>query len=266
VNQALVDYLVQSRKFTVLDREYQHETNNEKSIAIGGQSPVEELARMGQVLLADLVFVGSLDDFSYKTTTQKMHLSDRVITRGAGIATMGYRLVDVATQQIMASDSISIQITDADLQKEGNSSGSLIKKVLADKLALTISSKLLDVIFPLTIISVDGREVILSQGGKGVSSGQIYKIYKYGDKLYDPYTKEYIGRKESFCCQVEITRVTPKQAYGLIVEDSIDLAEGFTPKTYILREASEPKKQSVDHASKIKAIKNSHKKPSNDDW
>ena len=63
--QSLVTKLVQSRRFTVLDREYVEETLGEKSAAFNNPNlPVTEIARLGQDLVADYIVVGTLENLS----------------------------------------------------------------------------------------------------------------------------------------------------------------------------------------------------------
>ena len=61
VGQAVVDNLVSSRRFTVLDRDYMAELLSEEQLIQSSRVPVEEMARLGQTLAADMIFVGTLD-------------------------------------------------------------------------------------------------------------------------------------------------------------------------------------------------------------
>ena len=50
---AISSYLVQTRKFTVLDRQYESETNTEQDRLSSDDVPITELAKLGQELVAD---------------------------------------------------------------------------------------------------------------------------------------------------------------------------------------------------------------------
>ena len=66
-NESLVDKLVGSRKFTVLDRQYMDQTLGEKSLALKNPTiSVAEIARLGNQLVADYVVVGRIENLEYR--------------------------------------------------------------------------------------------------------------------------------------------------------------------------------------------------------
>jgi curli biogenesis system outer membrane secretion channel CsgG len=267
--EAVVARLTQTRRFTVLDREYVDEAGSERTLAGSDQVLVEEQARLGQRLVADYVLTGTIGNVEYVQHKKKMKMSGRTITTGDGYVEVGYRLIDVALQQVAFSDQLRLRLSDADLQKAGAGHSpdrltTTLLDIAADKLTRTIT----DQIYPMAVISVTGRKVVIGQGGNSVKRGARYNVYKRGKKLYDPYTKEYLGREESFCCAVEIERVAPKQSYGQIVQTDVDLTEGFSPGAYVLREEVKQVARAKT-AEKIEAIrkKRSEKKDvKSDDW
>ena len=250
----------------MLDREYVAEASAERKIIRSGSVAPEEVARLSQQLAADFLLVGTLDTFGYTTSERTMRTSDRKIRTGRGSAVFGYRLIEAATQQTVVSNTAEVTITDADVGRSASSSATV--KALADALARKVSGEILDQIYPTLIIAVNGSEVVLGEGGKGLNSGSRYKVYRYGEKMYDSYTKEYLGRQEHFCCTIEVTRVLPKQSYGTVLEDNFGLAANFTAKTFILREpvpvASTRNDKAVveAHSRKIQA----RREEADDDW
>ena len=63
LTQSLVSYLVQTRKFTVLDREYMNDVDNELSMIKNNQTNIEEKVKLGQKLFSDYILVGTLENF-----------------------------------------------------------------------------------------------------------------------------------------------------------------------------------------------------------
>ena len=61
-------YLVQTRKFTVLDRAYESQTNLEQERLMSDDVPITELAKLGQELVSDYVLVGTLNNLSLSTS------------------------------------------------------------------------------------------------------------------------------------------------------------------------------------------------------
>ena len=267
-SEVLVARLVQTRRFTILDREYTEATEAELSLAASEEVPVEEQTRLGQKLVADYVLTGTFEDLSYATSSKKMRMTGRTVTNGDGYVEIGYRLIDVALQQVAFSDTVRIQVNDGELKSIAGGRGgthAIVSSILdsgAEKIAKTIT----DQIYPMTLVSVKGRGVVIGQGGNGIKPASRYNVYQRGERLYDPYTKEYIGRNEVFCCTVEIDRVSPKTSYGHIVQKEVDLAEGFAPGTYVLREKVKVAKAARGGeriGKKAVAIK---KNKNDDDW
>jgi len=106
LSQELNNYLVQTRKFTVLDRNYIEEITKEKQSILDGKSPVIEMAKIGNEISADFIFVGSIEDFKIKEKIIKILTSDKEIKRKSAQINLNYRLIDVATKQIYYTNTI----------------------------------------------------------------------------------------------------------------------------------------------------------------
>ena len=230
VNQKLSDYLTQTRKFSILDREYMRETLGEKELIRSDQTPAEDTARLGQQLAADYVLVGTLRALAYSEIEEKSRASNRVYTKGAGRAELGFRLINVATQQVAVSDTATVKISEAPL------SGSRALSNLAEALGEKISHRIHSQIYPVLVVAVNDERLVLGQGGDGLARGERYKLYKYGEKTRDPYTGEVLGRVEEYVGKVQIERVTEKQAYARVVESKENVSDNFAVRKYILRE------------------------------
>jgi len=261
LSQSISNYLTQTRKFTVLDREYMDEASSELAI-IGDATPVEEIARLGQKMVADYILVGTIEKINYSKLTKQMRTSTKEVTYGSGEVELGFKLIEVATQQVFVSDKAT-----STLQDEGRMDSRRALSTLSDKAAEKLSQIVMGQIYPIMVISVSGDEVVFNQGGNSLIKGERYKIYQYGEKMYDPYTKEYLGRRESPIGVVEITGGNAKQSYGRIVESSIDVAANFEDKKFIIREKIA--RQASSSAQKVQDLKENQKKnreQSDDNW
>lgn len=273
LDQELVNYLVQSRKFTVLDRGNIKQSMGELELAKSAASPTEELARLGQRLVADYILVGVIEQFKAETLSRMSKFDDMEFKTTTGTVHINYRLIEVATQQVVISDSPQLNF---DAKQLGASAKSFDPKFassrMIDDTTKKIAADILNQIYPVAVIALDGDTLVLGQGGKSLQSGERYKVYRTGEHLYDPYTKEYLGRSENYCCEVEIIRVAPKQSYARLVSGETNLAEIFEAKRYILRErVSKPRKSTVDNAAQSEAKPKSIQKlreeqSSGDDW
>ena len=101
-------------------------------------------------------------------------------------------------------------------------------------------------------------------------SGDIYEVFEYGERLYDPYTKESIGRQENLVGSIQITRVNPKQSMARVVNSTVDLAARFKPKRFVCRlkeEAMSPgAKRKQEARKKIKKKAKKAKEEMEDLW
>ena len=237
-SEALIARLVQTGRFTILDREFTEATQSELNLAASSEVPVEEQARLGEKLVADYVLTGAIEVLYYETSSKKLHITGRTITGGNGYIEIGYRLIDVALQQVAFSDTVKVPVNDRELESIARVGGGkqAIASSILDAAAEKISKTVTDQIYPMAVLSAKGKNVVIGQGGNGVKTGTRYSVYQRGEKLFDPYTKEYIGRNEIFCCTVEIDRVAPKVSYGHIIENDIDMTQDVEPATYVLRE------------------------------
>jgi hypothetical protein len=90
-------------------------------------------------------------------------------------------------------------------------------------------------LFPVTVVAVDGTDVVLSQGGSLLTQGDVYDVVLRGKEVTDPQTGRVIGRLEKPCCTVLVSRVTADLSYATVVKSSMDIAAAFAPGALELR-------------------------------
>ena len=227
--QNLVSYLVQTRKFTVLDREYMRNMNSELNIIKTNQTNIEETVKLGQKLFSDYIMVGTLQKLYTEEKTIKIKNSNNSVTTEKAFIEFSYRIIDVPTSQIMFSDDYT-GIFDIEKKDMVSLEGDIIKKA-----TLEIGSTILNAIYPLRIEKISGDIIYIGQGGLELKVGDEFTIIELGEKIKDSYTNEYIGREQKEVGKLEITQVNSKTSSGKILEQNYVLEENFEPKKYILR-------------------------------
>ena len=227
--QNLVSYLVQTRKFTVLDREYMNDMNSELNIIKTNQTNIEETVKLGQKLFSDYIMVGTLQKLYTEEKTIKIKNSNNSVTTEKAFIEFSYRIIDVPTSQIMFSDDYT-GIFDIEKKDMVSLEGDIIKKA-----TLEIGSTILNAIYPLRIEKISGDIIYIGQGGLELKIGDEFTIIELGEKIKDSYTNEYIGREQKEVGKLEITQVTSKSSSGRVLEQNYNLEENFEPKKYILR-------------------------------
>ena len=259
-SDSLISNLVQTRKFTVLDREYLSETANEKSLLLRDDGPIEDLAKLGRELFADYIIVGRIEDLGSELKQKKLLISNKTISYSDVVAEINYRIIDVPTKQIKFADAYTFNEGDKlDFQK-GNIDQKLIAYTTDE-----ISLKILNAIYPIKIEKISGKNVTLGMGGDLVIKGQIYDIILLGDKIVDTYTKEYLGREETVVGKIEITNVASKISSAKLIEENIEFKKALPNSSFIVRLNKENELSGLE-AAKTKIEQKKKKKDSDDDW
>lgn len=215
LRQRISDALVQTGRFAVLDREVSPEIERELDMISTGQAPSAELAKLSQAASADIVWSGRVSNLAYNRHSRQLRTSDRELVSYSGGWAMTQKLVNVATRQVMASDSLHGQAPSTEPTTLG--SGVDSAKVLGDmstELVNQVTTSILRSTFPVTVVSRDGTNVVLSQGGQALKEGAHYAMVAMGNEMKDPQTGQSLGRTESPCCELVIERVTPNLSYG----------------------------------------------------
>jgi len=265
--QNLVTTLVQSRRFTVLDREYMTETVGEQRIAMSPNAPVEEMARLGQEMVADYIMVGTIESLGYEEQKIKMQGSGRELIQKIGNVEIGIRLVDVATRQVAYSDFLKLRVSEEAIERFGGSFRSegidaSISMVAADN----IGRKILETIYPLVVVSVNGEILTIGQGGSQIKEGDRLEIFMYGKRLTDPYTNEFLGREEVKVGTIQITRVNSKQSHARIIKSIVDISQEFEPKKFICRAQTDAPDKKQFQREERRKDRNERRKKKDDDW
>jgi curli biogenesis system outer membrane secretion channel CsgG len=224
IRQQIIDALTQSGRFTVLDRQFDADIEREMGLISSNQTNPNDIAKLGQSLSADIVWVGSVNALSYNRLTRKLITSDRELVSYSGDWSITQRLINLTSRQVMLSEAFngtfpavlptSLGATIDEKSSIANVQAEVVKKAVDSIMLRT---------FPISIVSMDGTSVVLSQGQGSLTEGTRYKVYKLGKELKDPQTGQSLGNMESFCCEVVISRVTPKVSYGQLENVKVDI-------------------------------------------
>ncbi|AKU23530.1 CsgG/HfaB family protein [Massilia sp. MB5] len=245
IRQQIIDSLSQTGRFTVLDRQFEGELQNELNMIESGQTANTDFAKLGQALSADLVWVGVVNELAYNRNARKLQTSDRELVSYAGAWSVSQRMINLATRQILQSTTLRGEppaIAPTTLGTSFNEAG-LLKDMQAEIVKKATDAILLRT-FPISIVERDGNNVVLSQGGSAVTENGRYRVYLQGKEIKDPQTGQSLGNMESQCCEVVINRVTPNLSYGTLENVQVKL-DGVAAGALQLREAVAAPKQAA---------------------
>ncbi|WP_215407438.1 CsgG/HfaB family protein [Janthinobacterium sp. JC611] len=260
IRQQIIDVLSQTGRFSVLDRQFEGELQDELNMITSGNAPSSDLAKLGQALSADLVWVGVVNEFAYQRHARKLQTSDRELVSYAGAWSVSQRMINLATRQILQSTTLRGEppaIAATTLGSNFNESQTL-KNMQAEIVKQATEAILLRT-FPISIVERDGDNVVLSQGGNAVAENGRYRVYQQGKEIKDPQTGQSLGNMEKLCCEVRIERVTPNLSYGVLENVKIKL-DGIAAGALQVREAAPVEKSVVKAEPAAAAVKTEAKR------
>ncbi|WP_421863186.1 hypothetical protein [Motiliproteus sp.] len=220
----LIDQFTQSRRLVVLDRDFDREFADEKALWLSDDSQLQERAKAGNVLGVDYLVVGRLTSINSRKHVKTLELTGETLSSFSGSAQLDYKIILAATRQVKWSDSIRVKFNDKQIRKMLSQYGSS-QAGMTQYLADTLAQKALANIYPMRVVAVKGKTVVLNQGGKTVKKGELLDIYLLGEEMFDPYTKESLGFLEEQIAKVKVLRVNAKTSYAKVVEGEADLIE-----------------------------------------
>ena len=229
LSQQLSAGITQTNKFAVLDREYIDEFAQNRNILISDDSPIEEKARLGQVLGADYMIVGTISNARLKIIERASRAIGRAIREYEVDYVFDYRLIVAPTRQVKLADTVNIALEEDQVRV-------LVKKWepedldyremldnLTARVAKQVIDSIIDRLYPIRIASknITGR-LIINQGGKRISKGAVLEVFVQGEEIIDVDTKESLGRTESHIATIKIEKVTPTISYARLVKGDLD--------------------------------------------
>jgi len=234
-SQKLAVAFTQTNKFAVLDREYIQEFAQEKNILIN-DAPLEELAKLGQVLGVDYMLVGTITRAGIARKETFSPAIGRTTSEYEANFSFEYRLIVGPTRQIKLAEVLNIKLDKTEQVKKLVSKWEpqdLDYKEMSDNFltmaANQVVEAIIDQLYPTRIASVekDGR-VIINQGGTRISEGQLLDVFSQEKEIFDADTKESLGKTEALVATIKIDKVMPKISYAKLVDGELaKITEGL---------------------------------------
>ncbi len=207
-----------------------------------GGTATEELARIGNRVGTDYLVTGIVEKAYSNSKKFKMKTTGQVITTPQIGARVTYRILDVASTQVKFAATAKIH------RESGKISN------VADGIAASVGQKILNAIFPVYVLSVEGDQLTLGQGGDTIKKGAVYSLVKLGKEIIDPYTQERLGQSETIVGSVRITDTQSKLSTAKVLKLDIGL-DTLLSDEFIVR----PRKGTSAAAKKAKRMKDLEK-------
>ena len=244
INQEFTNYFVQTRKFTILDREFDKEIAAEL-MNLDNSEKIEDQVKIGQKLFADYIIVGRLDFLVLEKIEKKFLTSDKILKKEIGTLNFSYRVIDVPTGQIKHSSKVALEV---DIKKQTQPIPYLFN-LTAQKAGLEI----MYAIYPILVEKIEDDLLYLGQGGNQIKVDDNFTIYERTDsKIKDTYTGETLGNVEKVVGKAIIVDSNAKFSVAQITDQKYDLSEDFKPRKYMVKPIKEVKKKKSSTKTKKK--------------
>ena len=213
LSQELTNSITQTRKFAILDRANKNAYRSEEQVILSPSADKDEVLKLGQVLGADYLVVSTIKEFKISKITKTIQSIGQKVSKLKAFATVNYQILTMSTRQIKWANTI-----DFDFEIKGNNDQQIYYSVMK-KISRDLTNEIIENIYPIRIAKISANgDAILTQSAP---IGSIYNVYAMGEKMYDPYTKEFLGYDEVRIGTIEISRSLAKVAYGRVIEGEV---------------------------------------------
>jgi hypothetical protein len=151
-------------------------------------------------------------------------MSDRELISYSGGGRITLKLLNATTGEVVMSDNFEHKLASADPSTMPRViDGKSMAAELMDQLSGKIGGAIVAEVFPVSVVSLNGDQVVLSQGGESLEVGQRWQAVNLGEELKDPQTGRSLGRNEMPVGIIRIDRVSSQTSYGTLENGPVNL-------------------------------------------
>jgi hypothetical protein len=89
---------------------------------------------------------------------------------------------------------------------------------MAKAVAAQMADQLVDAVFPMKVLNVQGDQVWINRGKDGgLKKGDVLKVFRPGVALIDPDTGENLGSAETEIGKIKVVRINPKFTIAKVI-------------------------------------------------
>lgn len=241
----LVEALTQSGRFQVLDRAHLAARDRELKVIANGSTDPAALVKLGKSRGADVILVGRIESFDIGDNSRRYYGS-RVHDYRPHVR-VRYRLIDVATGEILAADLFTWRQSGADIRalaRQQNIDDWNHPERLADvvypRIARAIAADATDTLYPVRVLKVSDGRVYLSQGRGRLAKGDRFQVMGKAGTAKDPDTGRRIRLAGPALATVEVERVRADYGIARVVAGQGPVKRGDRLRRAAPREAPPP--------------------------
>ena len=206
VTEALQTAFVNTRKFSVLDRHSEAYKKEKEFLTTNPDVREIEKVRLGLNQGSDYVLTGDIRNVRITESKRKSQLANRTISTRSAHADVVFNLMLFANRQIQFSENVTVNVNN-------NLAGKDCRQITDELLRQTakeVAMRATQAIYPPIVLNFDGEDIMFNYGGSDVKVGTQFNLYRTGKEIFDPYTKESLGKQEKLIGTVTVVDVMPK--------------------------------------------------------
>ncbi len=209
---ALNENLTQTRRFTMLDRAFNAETQAELSRLNLENASAGDFGRFQQLLVTDYMVIGTVKMYSSPSSSYNQWTG--VTTQNDGpFIEVSYRVILVPTSQLKWAGTVIVPYSSC----RGDSVDTAIASGMSVA-AQEVCHDIVNNIYPMRVTAKTTFELVLNQGGKNVRAGEVFDVFRQGEAIVDVTSGETLGAPEEKIATIQVTRVDPKMSYAVVAE------------------------------------------------
>lgn len=212
--EKLNERLTQTRKFTMVDRKFDAEINEELARLSGPNASKADAVRLNQKLGTDYLVVGDVRFFPVAAPGVNPLTGQALPVTSQKFAEVSYRVLLAPTGQLKWADTVvldAIEFPASDVASFVTAS--------AEGAAMRIADAMMANILPFEIVGKTASgTLIVGEGGKSIAEGERFNVFALGEEVSDTRTGEVLDQIEEPVGTVEIVRVSEKMSYARVVE------------------------------------------------
>lgn len=240
----LTDALFHLRAFDMLERDALSAAIQELDLGDSDYVDPNQAVKMGQMLNADYVIVPAIQSLFTAVETREIPIVNRARTTLKGHIGIHVRVVDVRTSRIVSSWQRQVELQERledDTFDRGRQGLQFINR-LYEQAAREAGREIVDTVYPLRIVAMDGRQVTLNRGRGAVEVGDVFVVYRQGAPILDPDTQDPLGYAEEETGEIRVTQVMPRMSIAEVLGEPgpMDVRDICRPK--IVEEQQPPRR------------------------
>lgn len=223
-SQRLTTLLQNSRRFDLLDRDYDAAFQEEVDIVRSDDTDLGQKSRLKQVQGADYLLTGRIRRAAIETVQREIPTTGIHSNEYRGYFVGEIRLLVPATRQVAFSHEYRIKLETpeikslADEWKRDERDFDQIKDAFLDLAVRWIVEDILNDLYPVRVALVEENYIILDQGGQRIKPGADYDVFIKGKTVIDPQSHEVLGSDERKTATLKVVRILPRFSYAEIVD------------------------------------------------